>query len=115
MKKYSDLLRVSQFILLLMLLSACASPAPAAPDFPQFILVTQDPNASPTPTPFQPSELMVTDVPTFTPVPPTPIATQTFTPPPASPTPASVTTAVSTPEASSRTNYIYSSILNCLA
>ncbi len=106
MKKYSRLLRVSQFILLLTLLSACASPTPAAPDFPQFILVTQDPNASPTPTPFQPSELMVTDVPTFTPVPPTPIATQTFTPPPASPTPASVTTAVSTPEASSRTNYI---------
>jgi len=115
MKKHSRLFRVTQFILLLTLLSACASPAPAAPDFPQFILVTQDPNASPTATPFQPSGLTFTEVPTFTPVPPTQIATQTFTPPPASPTPASVTTAVSTPEASSRTNYILYATLDFTA
>jgi hypothetical protein len=106
MKNSHFLSRLTQLILLLTLLSACASSTPAAPVFPQFILITQDPNASPTPTPFQPSRLIVTDVPTFTPIPPTQIPTQTFTPLPASPTTAPVTTAVSTPGNSSRTNYI---------
>ena len=106
MKTYPSLSRVTQYILLLALLSACASPTPAAPVFPKFILVTQDPNASPTPTPFQPSGLIDTDVPPFTPVPPTQIPTQTFTPLPASPTPASATTTASAPATSSRTNYI---------
>ncbi|MBI5965564.1 MAG: hypothetical protein HY863_18965 [Chloroflexi bacterium] len=115
MKNHSRLFCVTQFILLLTLLSACASPAPAVPDFPQFILVTQDPNASPTSTPFQPSGLIVTDVPSFTPVPPTQVPTQTFTPLPASPTTDPATTAVSTPGNSSRTNYILYATLDFTA
>ena len=117
MKKNSRSLRIPFFFLLFTFLSACASPTPAAPVFPQFILITQDPNASPTPTPFQPSGLIVTDVPTFTPIPPTQIPTQTFTPLPASPTPASVTTAVSTPDtgSASRTNYILYTTLDFTA
>lgn len=112
-----QLLRLSHYILLLAFLSACAPPAPAvaAPVFPQFILVTQDPNASPTPTPFQPAGFTATEIPTFTPIPPTPTATQT--PPPASPTTAPATAAVSTAESdsASRTNYILYATLDFTA
>ena len=87
--------------LLLTFLTACASPSPAAPVFAPFILVTQDPNASPTPTPFQPSGLIV-DIPTFTPLPPT----ETFTPLPPTPVPASATVDAQAPATGSRTNYV---------
>ena len=86
---------------LLTLLGACASPTPNAPGFAPFILVTRDPNASPTPTPFQPSGL-IADIPTFTPLPPT----ETFTPLPATPVPASAATDVPAPASGTRTNYI---------
>jgi hypothetical protein len=115
MKKHYRLPRVPFYFLLLTLLSACASPTPAAPVFPQFILITQDPNASPTPTPFQPSGLIATDVATFTPIPPTQIPTQTFTPLPASPTTVPVTTADAAPVTSSRANYILFATLDFAA
>ena len=117
MKKHSHSLRNSFCFLLIAILSACASPTPAAPVFPQFILVTQDPNASPTPTPFQPGGVMPTTLPTFTPIPPTEIPTLTFTPLPPSPTTAAATAAVSTPSAgsASRTNYIMYATLDFTA
>jgi hypothetical protein len=84
--------------------SACA-PTPAPASFPTFILVTQNPEASPTPTPFQPPTQNVTPSPTFTLVP-----TETNTPEPTltpapSPIPP-VNTDPPPPPASSRTNYI---------
>jgi hypothetical protein len=115
MKKKSRSVRVTFFFLLFIFLSACASP-PAAPAIPQFILITQDPNASPTPTPFQPAGLIVMDTPSFTQVPPTEIPTQTFTPLPASATPATATNSAP-PEAASasRTNYILYATLDFTA
>lgn len=69
--------RALRFICLasLAFLAACemvmASPTPQPrTSFAPFVLITQDPNASPTPTPFQPSESMGTSVWTWTPVPP---------------------------------------------
>jgi len=115
MKKKSRLVRVTFFFLLFIFLSACASP-PAAPAIPQFILITQDPNASPTPTPFQPAGLIVMDTPSSTQVPPTEIPTQTFTPLPASATPA--TAIISAPPeaaSASRTNYILYATLDFTA
>jgi len=84
--------------------SACA-PTPAPASFPTFILVTQNPEASPTPTPFQPSTQNATPSPTFTLLP-----TETNTPEPTltpapSPIPP-VNTDPPPPPASSRTNYI---------
>ncbi|MBI5946460.1 MAG: hypothetical protein HY864_19025 [Chloroflexi bacterium] len=107
--------RIPFYFLLFILLTSCAAPPAAAPVFPQFILVTQDPNASPTPTPFQPAGLTATEAPTFTPIPPTQTATQT--PLPASPTTAPATSAVSTAEAdsASRTNYILYATLDFTA
>lgn len=109
-------LSVATCILLLTFLSACTtSTETAAPQFPTFILVTQDPNSSPTPTPFQPSALDDTTVPTFTPGPPVlPSSTFTFTPEPTftfvPPTPAPPPVNTAAPQqpvpASSRTNYI---------
>src|SRR5258706_16451231 len=105
-----DAPRVASFILILSFLTACGSPAPATPQFPPFILVTQDPNSSPTPTPFQPSSQDDTPVPSFTPinpVAPTDIATNTamsnFSV--SSATPGS-NTIVAQPSTSARTNYI---------
>src|SRR5688572_7269032 len=100
-------------ILCLWVLSACASPTQAPLQFPTFILVTQDPNASPTPTPFQPSSQDDTLVPSFTPA---PAASATFTASstpqptltplsPTQPPPAANTTAPQ-PSTSSRANYI---------
>ncbi len=116
-KRNKHLLLITYYSLLLTLLASCASPASAPPVFPTFILVTQDPNASPTPTPFQPSGGIDTPLPTFTlsPIPsdtPTMTATTTLT---VSPTPipptaiiAPATTAVPPPTTreASRTNYI---------
>src|SRR5512147_2031941 len=82
-------------------------------------LVTQDPNASPTPTPFQPVLPSETPFPsdtstfipteTFTPIP----STSTFTPIPLPPTsaPSSSTDAPPVPS-SSRTNYIFYATLD---
>jgi hypothetical protein len=107
MKKHSRSVRVIFYFLLFTFLSSCASPTPAAPVFPTFILITQDPNASPTPTPFQPSGPIETGIPTFTPETPTQIPTQTFTPLPPTPITAPVSTAVPPPTGdTSRTNYI---------
>lgn len=68
--------RVAMLTLIATLLSACALATPPAPPFPTFVLVTQDPNASPTPTPFQPSANENTLIPSYTPAPP---ITNTFT------------------------------------
>ncbi len=76
------------FFFCILILSACAAPTPAAPVFPTFILITQDPNASPTPTPFQPAGQIETPLSTWTPAPiildtptltPAPIPTSTDT------------------------------------
>jgi hypothetical protein len=108
-------LRAVSFVLLLSFLSSCASPTQPSPQFPTFILVTQDPNSSPTPTPFQPSGQVDTAIASFTPVPIAsatftiaPQSTQTFTPLPPTPIPASATTAVPPPVTrdASRTNYV---------
>lgn len=116
-----DILRSVSLILLLSFLSSCASPTQSAPQFPTFMLVTQDPNSSPTPTPFQPSGQMDTAVASFTPAPPasetstitlTPQPTQTFTTLPPTPIPASVTTAAPSPATLSRTNYILNATLD---
>ena len=101
--------RLAFYALLIALLSACGTPTPQPPVFPTFLLITQDPNASPTPTPFQPSGIVDTPLPTFTPIPTiteTPPSTQTFTPLPPTPITAPVTTAAPPPAAPSRTNYI---------
>jgi hypothetical protein len=99
-------------ILIPWVLSACG-PATAAPvQFPTFILVTQDPNASPTPTPFQPSSQDDTRVPTFTPAPAasatlaaTSTPQPTFTPLPPTQTPPTGNPSAP-PSTSARTNYI---------
>ncbi len=74
-------------ILAALLLAGCGANAPAQPDLP-FILVTSAPNASPTPTPFQPvpwtetisplSQLVI-DSSSQTSTPPAPIQTETPT------------------------------------
>jgi len=100
-------IRIAYYVLLLSFLASCASPTQTAPVFPTFILITQDPNASQTPTPFQPSGPTDTSVPSFTPETPTQIPTQTFTPLPPTPITAPATTAVPPPTGNtSRTNYI---------
>jgi len=108
------IIRNTIYVLLIMLLSSCASPTPTAPVFPTFILITQDPNASPTPTPFQPSGNIITPLPTFTDIPP---ATDTSIPPTltAPPPPPATDPAPSIsppPQTSSRTNYILYSTLD---
>ncbi len=106
------MLRRSLLGLFILLLAACA-PAPAAVAFPTFILVTQDPNSSPTPTPFQPSFENATPLPTFTPAPPpTDTPEPTFTPLPIPATVVPPTADTSTPVTSSRTNYILYATIN---
>ena len=120
--------RVACYFLLFTLLASCSSPTPTPQVFPTFILITQDPNASPTPTPFQPSGEINTLLPTFTQAPlesATPTATATLTPIPTltasqtplppTPTTASVTTTTSAPTDSSRTNYILYATLDFTA
>jgi hypothetical protein len=108
-----DALRAVSFLLLSSYLIACAPAATPAPQFATFILVTQDPNSSPTPTPFQPSHQGDTPLPSFTPVvnaPPTITATSTSAPTFTSPAPTQVpspaNTAVPAAAVPSRTNYI---------
>jgi len=122
-------LRITYFLLLLFLLTSCTAATPTQQIFPTFILITQAPNASPTPTPFQPSgqipapvwtwttSPIVFDTPTSTsnplptstntPLPPTPVympPTQTVPPRSAPP-----------PAAPSRTNYILYATLDFTA
>jgi len=104
-----SMLRIAYVLLLLSFLASCAAEPASAPAFPTFVLITQDPNASPTSTPFQPSTGLVgTSVWTWTPIPPpadTLTATETapFIPPPtltntpASPAPESAPPANSEP------------------
>jgi hypothetical protein len=80
-----------------LLLGACA-PTPEAVTAPPLVLVTAAPNASATPTPFQPQapstavlNIILTEMAAQS---QTPAATQTSTPEPASPTPAEVSTPV---------------------
>ena len=116
---FTHVLRFAYFVSLIALLAACASPAPSAPAFPSFVLVTQDPNASPTPTPFQPSGTIDNVIPSFTPEPPTATPTLTQTAVPASSTPTTVSAATVAPPPSagtaSRTNYILYATLDFTA
>ncbi len=115
-------IRLAFYVLLFTLLASCTAPTPTAQVFPTFILVTQDPNASPTPTPFQPSGQIETPLPTFTQAPPvsetptaTATATQTLTPLPPTPIIAPVTLTESAPATPSRTNYILYATLDFAA
>jgi hypothetical protein len=97
-------------ILCVWMLSSCA-PATSAPAFPTFILVTQNPDASSTPTPFQPEAQSETPPPTLTPVPTetlTPEPTATLPPSPVPPTASPpADTASPPPVVSARTNYVF--------
>jgi Peptidase family M1 domain len=110
-----DTLRAVSLILLLSFLASCAAPTQPPLQYAPFILVTQDPNASPTPTPFQPSGQIDTAVASFTPA--TPVSatstvtltaepTQTFTLAPATAIPAPAATSAPPVSNGSRTNYI---------
>ena len=91
------------------LLASCFSRTPTPPQFPTFILVTKDPNSSPTPTAFQPSTQNETPLPAFTPAPTqtnTPEPTLTFTPLPIPPTVVPPVDTAAPPVTSTRTNYI---------
>lgn len=106
-------LRLVSPLLLLVFLTACISPTQTAPQFPTFVLVTQDPNSSPTPTPFQPSGKASetnTAIPTFT---PSPIPSATLQPtqtlailPPTAVIPVNTSAPPPPSGNSSRTNYI---------
>ena len=66
--------------LLTLILTACAPTTETPASFPPFNLVTVDPNASATPTPFQPLPVSFTPRPTLTPLPSmTPLPTLTAT------------------------------------
>jgi hypothetical protein len=110
-------LRTTYLVLLSILLVSCASPTPTPTPqhFAPFILITQDANASSTPTPFQPSGQVDTPIPTFTPSPPAsatftsaPPATATF---PSLPSPTSGSVSPTSPD-SSRTSYVLYSTLD---
>jgi hypothetical protein len=87
----------STFLFLLLLITSCNLSNPSQTLPPTLVLVTANPNASPTPTPFQPSDSnyipidLPTLVSTYTPLPPTntPLPTLAFTatplPPPTAP------------------------------
>lgn len=99
------------FIFLLLILASCASlQGQTLP--PTLVLVTVDPNALPTPTPFQPVRLAATSlepptlIPTFTPLPPTdtPLPTLQFT--------ATTLPLPTSPPQSSRTQYTLYALLD---
>jgi hypothetical protein len=81
------LLLRSTFLFLLLLLTSCNLSTPTQTLPPTLVIVTADPNASPTPTPFQPSDSNYvpvnapTLISTYTPLPPTntPLPTLEFT------------------------------------
>ena len=115
----SRLIRIACTVLLFSFLASCATPTPVPTPqvFAPFILVTRAPNASPTPTPFQPAAQTDTNVPIFIPtvtstLSPTIAPSATFTQiptqtqvPPTNPPPA-VTFTSPPPSEPSRTNYI---------
>ena len=115
------------FLILGMWIVAACAPAQPEPVFSPFILVTLDPNATPTATPFQPEANLAAPTPRFlvpadTGVPPSPTATLSPSPIPPSATPQIAATSSGSldggaivhndgsnpalPPASSRTNYI---------
>ncbi|HQV93730.1 MAG TPA: M1 family metallopeptidase [Anaerolineales bacterium] len=99
------------FFLLLFFLASCASPQGQTIP-PTLVLVTQNPNASPTPTPFQPVTLTPTSlepptlIPSFTPEPPT------NTPPPTFAFTATSLPQPTSPPQSSRTQYTLFALLD---
>ena len=119
----NQVLPIAFYFLLFTFLSSCLAPTPIEPVIPTFILITQDPNASPTPTPFQPSGSVNTPLATFTQTSPetvistltqTPTQTASQTPPPPTPTTDSVSPTPPPPaeRTASRTNYILYSTLD---
>jgi len=99
------------FILPLLILSSCALPQGQTLP-PTLVLVTANPNALPTPTPFQPVTLAPTSIesptliPTFTPEPPT------NTPPPTFAFTATPLPSPTMPSSSSRTQYTLFALLD---
>ncbi|MDD2921047.1 MAG: M1 family aminopeptidase [Anaerolineales bacterium] len=105
---------ISILFILCVLISSCAAPTPAPQVFAPFILITQAPNGSPTPTPFQPIEMSapswtLTPAPTLTSI-PLPTFTDTATLP--APTLIPPTQNAPTPGAPSPTNYVFYSTLD---
>jgi len=104
------LLRLT-FVFLLLILSSCSLPQGQTLP-PTLVLVTANPNASPTPTPFQPVTLAPTSIepptliPTFTPEPPT------DTPPPTFAFTATSLPQPTSPPSSSRTQYTLYALLD---
>lgn len=103
-----------RFFLLSIFLFACASPASPTPTPISFAqVVIEKPNVNLTSTPFQPSDLTNTPIPTYT---ISPTATSTFTstatPPPPTLTVATVPSTSAPPATSSRPNYILYATLN---
>jgi hypothetical protein len=95
------------------LLSSCTTASSPPVPFPTFVLVTQDPNATATSTPFQPAGASETPPPTLTPAASdTPIPTDTALPPTATNTPAPNAPAPADPPAASRTQYILNADLD---
>jgi len=103
--------RITIGLLLLTLLAGCL-PTAGIPAAPPLSLVTVDPNATATPTPFQPLANSPVPTYTFTP-PPSPTPTWTFTPlPPTTtdtplPIPPTIPPATSQPSTSNRTQYLF--------
>ena len=99
-------------LLLLFLLAACTLPTTANVPAPTLVMVTVDPNASPTSTPFQPASGMLapaeaaTLIPSFTPLPPT------NTPPPTLAFTATSLPALTSAPASARTQYTLYALLD---
>jgi len=98
------------FIILLLSLTSCNLPVTGQAVPPTLVLVTQDPNPLPSPTPFQPGNYVPVDAPTlvstFTPLPPTntPLPTLAFT---ATPLPQPTS-----PPGSARTQYTLYALLD---
>jgi len=100
------------FLSLIFLLSSCAFPVATQAPHSDFVLITANPNALPTPTPFQPESSNsippepATPIPTFTPLPPTntPLPTLAFT--------ATVLPSPTSPPSTSRTQYTLFALLD---
>jgi len=100
------------FLSLLFLLASCTLPTAIQTPHPDFVLVTANPNALPTPTPFQPASSN-----SIPPEPSTPIATFTQLPPTNTPLPTLAFTATVLPSptsapTSSRTQYTMFALLD---
>ncbi len=115
--------RITHYAFLFLILSACASPTTPAPIYLPLNLVTQDPGATSTPTPFQPAPIQGTTYLSATPFPtsvPTDTLTATLIPPTLTqvPTqPIEIVLPTDTPNVrpiptSTRTNYILYSTLD---